>query len=217
MFLTEGRLGKEWGDISMHISTDLSVWVAALVTLGLVSFVFKENLFFRIVESLYVGISAGHAITLGWGNINTKAVDPLTQGNRWIIIVPIVLGIMLFTRYFPKWAQMSRIPMGLLMGLGAGLAMRGIIGSQIINQIKASYLPLNSINNLIIIIGTFSVLAYFFFTFEHRGVVGKVATLGRYIMMIAFGAAYGSTATGRISLFVGRLQFLLGNWLGITM
>ncbi len=199
----------------MNISADLGVWMAALVTLGLISFVFRENGFYRIVESLYVGVSAGHAITLGWGNIRNLAIRPLIEDGRWSMIFAIALGVMLFTRYFQKWSRISRIPMGFLMGIGAGLAMRGIVGSQIVNQIKACYLPLNSINNIIIISGTFAVLSYFFFTIEHKGFAGKTAQFGRYIMMLGFGAAYGSTATGRISLFVGRLQFLLGNWLGI--
>jgi hypothetical protein len=35
------------------------------------------------------------------------------------------------------------------------------------------------------------------------------------IMMIAFGSAFGNTVMGRLSLFIGRLQYLLGDWLGI--
>ena len=142
------------------------------------------------------------------------AIGPLKDG-RLSVIVAVVLGVMLFTRYSPGWSRIARIPMGFLSGLGAGLAMRGIVGSQIINQIKACYLPLNSINNVLIIVGTLATLSYFFFTFEHKGFMGKSAQFGRYFMMLAFGAAYGSTATGRISLFIGRLQYLLGNWLGM--
>ncbi len=198
----------------MNMSTSVSVWLAALVTIGLISFVFKENFYYRIVESLYVGVSAGHAIVLGWGNIRNLAIRPLGEGNV-AVIIPIILGLMLFTRYFEKWHRVSRIPTGFLMGLGAGLSMRGIVGSQIIEQIKACYVSLNSINNILIVVGTFAVLSYFFFTVEHDGFVGKSATLGRWFMMLCFGAAYGSTVTGRISLFVGRLQFLLGDWLGI--
>lgn len=171
----------------MTMSNDLSVWIAALVTIGLISFVFKENLYYRIVESLYVGVSAGHAIVLGWGNIRNLAVRPLGEGNL-AVIIPIALGLMLFTRYFQKWSRVSRIPMGFLMGLGAGLSMRGLVGSQIVNQIKACYLPLNSMNNILIIAGTFAVLSYFFFTVEHQGFVGKSAQIGRYFMMLCFGA-----------------------------
>jgi len=33
--------------------------------------------------------------------------------------------------------------------------------------------------------------------------------------MVSFGAAFGYTAMARISLLIGRLQFLLGDWLRI--
>ena len=156
----------------MTMSNDLSVWIAALVTIGLISFVFKENLYYRIVESLYVGVSAGHAIVLGWGNIRNLAVRPLGEGNL-AVIIPIALGLMLFTRYFQKWSRVSRIPMGFLMGLGAGLSMRGLVGSQIVNQIKACYLPLNSMNNILIIAGTFAVLATSSLPLNTRGLSGN--------------------------------------------
>lgn len=200
----------------MNLSTDIGVWLAALVTLGLTSFVFKENAFYRVIESLFVGVAAGHGITLGWSNIRNLALKPLVEEGRWSVIFAIALGIMLFARYFTKWARVSRIPMNFLMGIGAGLAMRGVVGSQIVNQVKACYLPLNSVNNVIIAVGTLAVLSYFFFTVEQKGAFGKMTTFGRYIMMLGFGAAYGGTATGRISLFVGRVQFLLTDWLGIV-
>jgi hypothetical protein len=34
--------------------------------------------------------------------------------------------------------------------------------------------------------------------------------------MISFGAAYGFTVMSRISLLIGRSQFLLDDWLGIV-
>ena len=34
-------------------------------------------------------------------------------------------------------------------------------------------------------------------------------------MMIAFGALFGNAVMGRMSLMIGRVQFLLGEWLGL--
>jgi hypothetical protein len=33
--------------------------------------------------------------------------------------------------------------------------------------------------------------------------------------MVAFGAGFGYTVMARISLLIGRMSFLLGDWLGI--
>ena len=55
------------------------------------------------------------------------------------------------------------------------------------------------------------------FTFKRDGPVLKnVATAGRWLMMIAFGAMFGSTVMARLSLFIERMYFLLGDWLQIV-
>jgi len=199
----------------MHISSSPEVWIASLATIAIMSFVLKDNPAYRLVENLYVGVSAGHAIVLGWGNIRDRALTPMTQKGQWWIIFPIILGILLYTRYFKRLFWISRIPIAVMMGIGTGLAISGTVGSQIVNQVKASFLMLNNANNVIIILGTLGVLAYFFFSVEHKGPVGSVAKFGRYVMMVAFGAAFGSTVMGRMSLFIGRLQYLFGDWLGV--
>jgi hypothetical protein len=63
-----------------------------------------------------------------------------------------------------------------------------------------------------------TVMSYFFFSVPHEGkggrALGRSATLGRWFLMIAFGAMFGNTVMARISLFIGRVYFLLGDWLG---
>ena len=38
----------------------------------------------------------------------------------------------------------------------------------------------------------------------------------RYVMMIAFGALFGNAVMGRMSLMIGRVHFLLADWLGLV-
>lgn len=196
------------------MSTDIGVWIAAIATIGLVSFLFKENPLYRIIENMYVGISAGYALTVGYTNIMNLAVTPML-GGKYSLLIPIALGILLYARYIKRYAWVSKIPLGLIMGIGTGLAIRGLILSQVVNQIKACFIPLNSFDNIFMVLGTLIVLFYFFFAIEHKGTAGSVAKVGRWVMMIGFGASFAGTATGRISLFIGRLQYLLGNWLGV--
>ncbi len=164
---------------------------------------------------MYVGVSAGHALVLGWMNIRDQGIEPLTTKGNWQVLIPMVLGVMLYTRYSKKIAWLSRFPLAILVGIGTGLAIRGTVGSQIVSQIKSTILPLNGINNVLIVLGTLGVLAYFFFSVEHRGPLKHVSSFGRYMMMVSFGAAFGSTVMGRMALFIGRLHFLYANWLGI--
>ena len=53
----------------------------------------------------------------------------------------------------------------------------------------------------------------FFFSIEHKGIVGKTAKVGIWCLMITFGAAFGYTVMGRIALLAIRLEFLMDDWL----
>ncbi|MEC8931715.1 MAG: hypothetical protein VYB08_09860, partial [Candidatus Latescibacterota bacterium] len=68
---------------------------------------------------------------------------------------------------------------------------------------------------LLILIGVVSVLVYFFFSVEHRGVVGGISKVGIWFLMISFGASFGYTIMARLSLLIGRIRFLLGDWLHV--
>jgi len=70
-------------------------------------------------------------------------------------------------------------------------------------------------DTLLIVLGVVSVLCYFFFSAEHRGVLGAASRVGIVFLMVAFGASFGYTVMARESLVIGRIQFLLGEWLGL--
>ena len=70
-----------------------------------------------------------------------------------------------------------------------------------------------NINKLLVFSGIICTLTYFFFSAEHRGFVGGVSKVGIIFIMISFGAAFGNTVMGRVSLLIGRIYFLLHDWL----
>ena len=63
--------------------------------------------------------------------------------------------------------------------------------------------------NITLIVGFLSSLYYFYFSVEHTGTSGRIATVGIWFLMISFGASYGFTVMARISLALDRLRFLL--------
>ncbi|NLI14757.1 MAG: hypothetical protein GX409_00565, partial [candidate division Zixibacteria bacterium] len=72
-----------------------------------------------------------------------------------------------------------------------------------------------NLNNLVVLIGVVSGLTYFYFSKEHKGVVGGTAKVGIYFLMVTFGASFGYTVMSRMSLLIGRLDFLYRTWLGL--
>ena len=70
-----------------------------------------------------------------------------------------------------------------------------------------------SVRSVILVGGVLCGIVYFFFSFEHKGIVGRTAKVGIWVLMITFGAGFGYTVMGRIALLAIRLEFLFDDWL----
>jgi hypothetical protein len=194
--------------------TVAKTWAGALCVFAVYSFLWKENRFFRAFQNLYVGLAAGYSIVLAVTSIQRQAWVPLTtKGDIWAI-VPMILGLLLFTRLFKRYAWVARWPMAFLMGMGAALSMKAI-ESDFVRQIQASLVAWNSINNLMLSLGTALALTYFFFTFKPNAVTNYAGRAGRWVLMLCFGAAFGQSVQGRLSLLISQMQFLLKDWMHV--
>ena len=198
----------------MRMSGDFGVWVGALFALAIYSSLWKDNPAYRVVEAIFVGVSAGIAVVVGVQTFNSTAWIPITKGNT-VLLLPCLLGLLLYARYFPSVSYLNRAPLALLMGTSAGVVLRGSVESQIVGQISATMVKLTDGNSLIIFLGTLLSLCYFFLTYEIKGSIGWAPKVGRLFMMAAFGAAFGNTVMGRVSAAIGRFQFIFLKWLGL--
>ncbi len=53
----------------------IGIWIAAFLTLGIFSFLYKDNPIYKFCEALFVGVSAGYwFVSLFWQNIWPKLV-----------------------------------------------------------------------------------------------------------------------------------------------
>jgi hypothetical protein len=198
----------------MNISSDPKAWIAAILILCLYSFLYKENPVFRFAEHLYIGIGAGHAVAVQWNNLKNTAWLPLIKGNL-LMIIPIAIGILLYTRFSKRWAHVSRLCLALPVGLGIGLALRGLPAAQILSQIRATLVPLDNINNFLLVIGVMGTLSFFFFTTRRTVVTNVFSEIGKWTMMITFGLTFATAVFGQMAVYLGALQRVLGNWLGM--
>ncbi len=199
----------------MSISNEIWAWISALGMIAIFSFIFKENPVYRFCEHVFVGASAGYALSVNIKSIVDNAWDPITKEGKLSLLIPVILGILLYARFFKSIAWLSRWSMAYMVGIGSGLSMFGVVNSQLLQQVRSSMLPLNSVNNILMVFGVLSVLLYFFFSVEQKGAVKHGASLGRWLMMITFGVSFGNVVMGRISLLLGAFETILGNWLGL--
>ncbi|HXF47925.1 MAG TPA: hypothetical protein VNL73_00685 [Verrucomicrobiae bacterium] len=189
--------------------------VAAILTLAIFSFLYRENPFFRFAEHLLVGLSAGYFTVIAvQGTLVPKVIEPLKAGDFWVVI-SFVLIILILGRLTEKTRPASRIPLALVIGAGAGVAVPALLQARILVQLGATMKPLGSLTNVLILVGVITTLVYFYFSREHKGWWGRLASVGTWYLMIFFGATFGNTVMSRISLLIGRLEFLFGDFLGL--
>ncbi len=152
--------------------------------------------------------------------------------------LPVILGMFLLMRLSSKVGWISRWALAFIVGTTAGLNFIRYLRSDFVEQISATMLPLlvdwkgiggffstfnlsfggqfvSIVTNLAIFTGVICGIVYFFFSKEHTGLFGRASRVGIWVLMITFGAAFGYTVMGRISLLVGRLTFLYRDWLGL--
>lgn len=188
--------------------------VGAFFTLCIFSFLYKDNPFYQMAEQLLVGISLGYGLVLTYTRVFIPFLyQPLILKQQWILIIPAIMGFFYILRFNRKLSWLSRYPIAFsMMGVGASVPLS--MHTFILVQMRQAMVPLESVNLALIFIGTIAVLLYFFFSKAHTGVYGKFVDVGKWYMMIGFGASFGLTVMARISLLIGRIQFLVNDVFG---
>nr|MBN2278276.1 hypothetical protein [candidate division Zixibacteria bacterium] len=198
------------------------IWVRAFFILAIFSFLYKDNAVYKFAEHVFAGLSAGYYVGLIWQTvIIQQLVNPMFDEGDWVLVFPGILGILMFARLIPKWSWVSRVSLAFVIGNTAGIYLIQSLHGMIFKQI---YPMMDSLDFgagfdrillvLIVIVGVISTLIYFYFSKEHTGLMGVTAKVGIWFIMIAFGAHFGYTVMGRISLLIGRAEFLYYEWGG---
>jgi hypothetical protein len=211
----------------MNISSDPWIWISALLTVSIFSFLYRDNPFYKFAEHIFVGVANGWAVTFYWHNILVPSLfDPLFRQGQLLLIIPFIIGILYLTRFIPRVSWLVRIPIGITMGYYVGASIPADVQAYIIKQTQGTILTSQNFQawnagsmgvvwSIILFVGVICTLSYFYFSKEHKGILGVTSRIGIIFVMIGFGAAFGYTVMARISLLIGRLQFILGDWLGI--
>lgn len=201
-----------------------AIWVSVFFTLGIYTFLYRENPWFRIATSVYLGTATGYSITVNLDYLRDQ------WAGRWsstafmatAFAFALLIGLLWYFRFSKKYFYLYRIPLAILVGTGIGQAMQTIIFAQFLTQIQGQIsVPLfvagnalQSFSNILVAIMVPCVLLYFWFTgigAKREGAAMKTIDLvARYTIMAGFGSAFGYTVLTRYSLFIGRCQFILG-------
>jgi len=214
----------------------LGLWLQALLTFAVLSFLIGDNPIYKFAEHLFVGISAAYGVVIVWKQAVLPLLvfklfphlgptfQPSDVPNYWVLI-PGILGLLMLARFIPKYDWLSRYPIAFTVGLFAGASIPAIVQFNLLEQSRATMQPLIAIgdtswnlaiSSLVVLIGVICTLTYFYFSRPHEGAMGISSKIGIWFLMVAFGAGFGNTVMARISLLIGRVEFLLYDWLPIV-
>ena len=193
------------------------IWtgVGALITLAIFSFLYRDNVVYKFVERLWVGVTTGYwTMLLYHTSFTDKVLDPLFRhfSTQWFYLIPTILGILMWFRMSKRYGFVARYALAFYIGISTGvyipLAIKTAILFQLQGTIRAIEPSLNGIMFAMAFLGILCSLSYFFFSKEHKGVLGVSSKIGIYTLMIGFGAGFGLTVMGRVALLVQRVIFL---------
>tara|TARA_B100000427_G_scaffold268138_1_gene234031 strand:- start:1033 stop:1821 length:789 start_codon:yes stop_codon:yes gene_type:complete len=144
----------------MFSSTIIGAWIAAFLTLGIFSYLYRDNPFYKIAEHVFVGVSAAYwAATFYWTQIYPNlfgrlfaAEGPLKEyyvidkGHDFSILYlfPLLLGIMMLLSVFRQFNWMARWGIAYTVGIAAGLKAFGYLKSNVIEQVRSTAVDLFS-------------------------------------------------------------------------
>lgn len=210
----------------MSAFSPFELWIMAFVTLAIFSFLYRDNPVYRLVESIFAGLSAGYYFGLMWDTVlMQQVVYPIRADGAWYLLIPTALGVLMFARLTRSYSYLSRVPLAFVIGSTSGIFITSRLQGLVLPQIRTTFMPQNVpggstdpgmiiVLSSIVVIGVIATLIYFYFSHEHKGVLGVTAKVGIWFIMISFGAHFGYTVMGRVSLLIGRVQFLVEDWIG---
>jgi hypothetical protein len=224
-----------------------TIILGGISTLAIFSFLWRENPLYRFFEHIFIGISVGWGVILGFRNfLWPKVFAPILYldavqypdgtfaapyaTSNLLFIVPILFGSLIYFVYSKRHGWLAKLVIGFLLGLSGGTALEEFCNLGL-PLVFAAFVPLvvfkpiaplasevaiswgDSLSNFVFLGTLFTVMYYFFFSLRGRSeVLTKISSGGRWLMMVCFGAYFGSTVMARMALLVERLQFLIHDW-----
>ncbi len=271
----------------------LGYWLGIFLTLCILSFLYKDNPFYKFAEHIFIGVSIGYIIIQQYYNtLRPKLVGELGAAH-WLALIPLLLVLLMFVKALSqRFGWVGRYPLAFVVAFYAGLQINGVTSADIGKQVERAMadpvahktdvntadrgqlfslgLPpavvdgiikqraekpftnlgqiadmpdlsaanradvldargpivgldahasiesgrvniFGTFSQILLFLGLIAALIYFYFSVEHKGLIGKVSRFGVWILMIGFGASFGYTVMGRLALMIGRVQDIRGD------
>ena len=195
----------------------IGLLVGALVTLIIFTYPLGDNLLYRWVLALVVGSGTGYALVVTLDFVYQWVINSVMGKLPPVVAIPpLILGILLLFKGFPKYSRWGDLSMGLILGVGAAVAISGAVWGTILPQMLATAAPFAAaqggqvfVEGLFILIGVIlSLIAFSPRAFGTRARSHPLAILirrvGRAFVTIALAVAFVGALTSALTLFIER-------------
>lgn len=210
----------------MEASEIVGLIVGFILTLFIFSFVFGDNPLYRFAVHLLVGVSAGYAAVVIVKDVLLPVFQDVIENpadpDNILLLFPLLLGLLLLLKFFPRLAWLGNSSMAILMAIGAAVGLIGAITGTLLPLITASYRGDlegfgGGIASLLVAILTICTLLYFHFTgrLTPDGEVimpvwQKYAGLaGQVVITITLAALFAATLSTSLILLSDRVSFFI--------
>jgi hypothetical protein len=216
---------------SANVVDLVSGGISFLLTLMVLSYLIGDNPIFRIAIYIFIGVSAGYVAVVAWHQVlYPRLVLPLLSaslGERLLLVIPLVLGLLLLLKISPRTAGLGSLPMAFLVGVGAAVAIGGAIFGTLFPQTQASMnvLDLSTagqyqleriFEGVFMLVGTVTALVYFQFsakataTGPQRGKLVRILSwVGQIFIAITFGVLFAGVFMAALTALIERLNFIV--------
>ncbi len=212
------------------MSADLiSLVIAFLFTVMVLSYLIGDNPLFRVAIYIFVGVSAGYVAMVAWWqviwpNVIVKGVTG-TPMDRALLAVPVLLGGLLLMKAWPPLSRLGTPAMGMLAGAGAAIALGGAVSGTLFPQINATVTAFDPkkfasiesvIDALLILAGVVATLVYFHFSAQTttEGTVRRfraielTSLVGSIFIAVTLGVLFAGIYSAALTALIERLHFL---------
>jgi hypothetical protein len=184
-------------------------FIGTLFIISVMSMLWKDNVFFRFGQAAIMGATVAHYTFMNFQSVHNNAIKPIMAGNL-LFIVPLVLGLLMYSRLRSDVSWLAKYPTSVLVGAGTGVMIAGTLRGQIIDQVKQTVLDaFTGFNGILIFIGVVTAFSFFIFTKEHTGALGTSVKIGRVFLMISLGANFSGELVWYLTQMIGRLMYIL--------
>jgi hypothetical protein len=217
------------------------IWgvIGFLLTIMVFSYLIGDNPLFRIATHLFIGIASGYVTVLLLEQVLwPKLIQPLLAGSlgtRLLLLIPLALAILLFTKLSPQYGRLGNISLAFLVGSGAAIIIGGAIQGTLIPQSLAainvfdftspgamqSTILVHFLEGLFLLITTTASLLFFFYGEKPKTpwlhgpwqMIQAGRKVGEYFIAITLGAVYAGVMAASVAALVERVSSL---WIFIS-